>query len=240
MQLAIADKMAEPAFFRALMEATVYVHAPRHDRSGRLRLIQFTTPEGLMVLPFFSDKAQAIAAAGANASVVVLPGRQLFELARGATFMLNPNSVRCTLYPEEVTALLDHGEVAVLERVEAGDHQFRISPLDDVPSWLIDHLIPVFAALPSVAAAYAVEIGGIDTPERGLLIAVAVPDKDAERVARATTTELQTHAEQLQQAVDLTAFEPGEMPTWLAAAEVAPFYDRALGERLVSAPVQVH
>jgi len=240
MQLAIADKTAEPAFFRALLEATVYVHAPRHDRSGRLRLIQFTTPEGLTVVPFFSDKAQAIAAAGANATVVVLPGRQLFELARGATFMLNPNSTRCTLYPEEVTALLDRGEVAILERVEASENQFRISPVGDVPAWLIGHLIPVFAALPSVAAAYAVEIGGVDTPERGLLIAVAVPNKDAERVARATTTELQTHAAQLQQAVDLTAFEPGEMPAWLAAAEVAPFYERVLGERLVSASVQVH
>ena len=239
MQQAIADKGAEPAFFRALLEATVYVHAPRQDHSGRLRFIQFATPEGLTVLPFFSDEAQAKDAAGANATVVVLLGRQLFELARGATFMLNPNTVRCTLYPEEVTALLDRGEVAILERIEAGERQFRISSLDEVPTWLIDRLIPVFAGLHCVSAAYAVEIGGLDTPERGLLIVVAVQKRDAERVARATTTELQAYAEELQQSVDLTAFEPGDMPDWLAAAEVSPFYDRALGERLVSAPVQV-
>ncbi|MBN8427821.1 SseB family protein [Thermomonas brevis] len=239
MQLAIADKAAEPAFFRALLEATVYAHAPRHDRSGRLRFIQFTTPDGLTVLPFFSDETQAKSAAGANATVVVLLGRQLFELARGATFMLNPNTVSCTLYPEEVAALLDRGEVAVLERVEAGEHQYRINPLDEIPAWVVDHLLPLFAALPCVSAAYAVEIGNSDTPGRGLLIAVAVPIKDAERVARATTTALQTHADELQLSVDLTAFEPGEVPDWLADAVVAPFYERAIGERLVPGSARV-
>lgn len=93
---ALADKAAEPAFFRGLLDATVYAHVPRHDRSGRLRLIQFTTPEGLTVLPFFSDEVQAKAAARSAATVVVLMGRQLLELTRGATLMLNPK--RSTAY----------------------------------------------------------------------------------------------------------------------------------------------
>src|SRR5688572_4963260 len=118
MHHALADKTAEPAFFRALLEATVYAHAPRHDRSGRLRFIQFTTPEGLTVLPFFSDPAQANAAAGSAARVVVATGRQLFALTRGATLMLNPNQVSCVLYPEEIASLLDHGEVAVMDQVD--------------------------------------------------------------------------------------------------------------------------
>ncbi len=37
MQQAVTDKAAEPGFFRALLEATVYAHVPRDDHRGRLR-----------------------------------------------------------------------------------------------------------------------------------------------------------------------------------------------------------
>ena len=95
---AIIDKTAEPAFLRALLDAKVYAHVPRHDRNTRVRFIQFTTPDGLTVLPFFSDETQARQAAGTAASIVVLSGRQLLEATRGATLMLNPNTAHapCT------------------------------------------------------------------------------------------------------------------------------------------------
>lgn len=236
---ALGDKLAEPAFFRALLDATVYAHVPRQARSGRVRFIQFTTPDGITVLPFFSDERQAKAAAGTSARVVALQGRQLLEATRGATLMLNPNSVRCTLYPEEVVALLDHGEVAVVEEIETGDQAIFVGPLAEVPGWLKDRLIPMYAGLPYVTAAYAATIGTPDAPEPGLLIALAVPAKDAERAARATTTELQPHCKALQQTVDITTFEPGEMPDWLKDAAVEAFYDLALGRRLVAGPVGV-
>lgn len=107
LQQALADKTAEPAFFRALLDALVYAHTPRNDRHARLRFIQFVTPEGLTVLPFFSDEVQARAAAGTAATVVAMTGRELFGLTRGATLMLNPNETNCVLYPEEISALLD-------------------------------------------------------------------------------------------------------------------------------------
>lgn len=236
MQQAMADKTAEPAFFRALLDATVYAHTPRHNRSGRLRLIQFTTPEGLSVLPFFSDEAQAKAAAGSSATVVALMGRQLFELTRGATLMLNPNETSCTLYPEEIASLLDRGEVAIVERIDTGGQQLWIGPASEPPAWLIDRLIALYARLGCVEAAYLTAIGTPDPGRRGLLVAVAVTAKDAERAARATTTELQPHCQALQTVVDLTAFEPGELPDWLKDVGLEPFYVRALGQRIVPAP----
>lgn len=57
-----------------------------------------------------------------------------------------------------------------------------------------------------------------------------------ERLARATTTELQPHCQALQTTVDLTAFEPGDLPDWLKDAEIEAFYLRAIGERIVPAP----
>ena len=170
---------------------------------------------------------------------IIAPALQAANQIREGRARVSMLETQAKGYPEEVAALLDRGEVAVLERVEAGEHQYRINPLDEIPAWVVDHLLPLFAALPCVSAAYAVEIGNSDTPGRGLLIAVAVPIKDAERVARATTTALQTHADELQLSVDLTAFEPGEVPDWLADAVVAPFYERAIGERLVPGSARV-
>lgn len=239
MREALADKTVEPTFFRALLDATLYTHTPRQKRSGRLRLIQFTTPEGLTVLPFFTDEVQARAAAGSNATVIVLTGRQLFELTRGATLMLNPNTISCTLYPEEVAALLDLGEVAIVERIDTGEQPLVIGPASEKPTWLIDRLVALYAGLACVEAAYLAEIGTPDNRERGLLVAVAVPSKDAERAARATTTELQAQCQGLQTTVDLTAFEPGELPNWLKEAALEPFYVRAWGERFVQLPKRV-
>ena len=54
-QLSRSDERLAPAFFRALLDATVYAHVPTSDDSGRIRMIQFRRPDGVMVLPFFSD-----------------------------------------------------------------------------------------------------------------------------------------------------------------------------------------
>lgn len=239
MQLALADKAAEPAFFRALLDATVYAHTPRTDHGGRLRLIQFPLPDsGRMVLPFFSDETQARTAAGTAATVVVLTGRQLFELTRGATLMLNPNSTSCTLYPEEIAALLDHGEVAVVDQAELTEpHPMQFREPDPAPSWLIDPLIALYARLPSVEMAFVVEFRPSDDPDPahvGLLIALGVPAAETERAVRATITAIQPLCRVREALLDLTAFVPDAVPDWVRDVDLAPFYVRALGQRLAS------
>ena len=51
----------ERAFFKRLMDAIVYVHAPISDDAQTLRLVQFRHPDGFDAIPFFTslDKAQA-------------------------------------------------------------------------------------------------------------------------------------------------------------------------------------
>lgn len=94
----------------------------------------------------------------------------------------------------------------------------------------------LYAGLACVEAAYIAGIGTPDNPQRGLLIGVAVPSKEAERAARATTTELQAHCQALQTSVDLTAFESGELPDWIKDTDLKPFYVRSWGERFVPPP----
>lgn len=237
MQCALADKTAEPAFLRALLDATVYAHTPRTGHNGRLRLIQFSLPDtGRMVLPFFSDEVQARAAAGSAATVVVLTGRQLFELTRGTTLMLNPNSNHCTLYPEEIAALLDQDVVAIVDQVEVTAEPMQFREPDPLPTWLTDPLIMLYAGLPSVQVAYLVEVRTPDAPDPehvALLIALGVPSADTERAVRATITAIQPLCRIREAAVDLTAFMPNAQPDWIRNAALTPFYVRSLGERLV-------
>lgn len=53
-----------------------------------------------------------------------MTGRQLFELTHGATLMLNPNGTSCTLYSEEIAALLDRGDVAIIDQVQLTEIMF--------------------------------------------------------------------------------------------------------------------
>lgn len=145
-------------FLRGLLESTVYVHAPLSDDTGRLRLLQFTRPDGITVLPFFSEEAQANAAAGQGARVIALRGRALMESTRGATLMLNPNDVSCTLFPEEVAALLDRDAVADLSpgEVEAGNEPQVSIPSDDL-AWLKSRVASALMAVPDVQEAYLLD-----------------------------------------------------------------------------------
>jgi hypothetical protein len=232
---ALADKAAEPAFFRALLEARVYAHAPKTNRSGRLCLIQFKRPDGLLVVPFFSDEAQAKAAAGTAARIVRLSGRQLFQLTRSATLMLNPNGTNCTLYPEEIAALLDRGDMAIVEQIDIGEQHLYFDRPKEPSTWLIDPLISLYGQLVCVEAAYLAEVRSpMDVNQIGLLIALAVQTSDAERSARATITALQPHCHGKAVSVDLTTFEPSKPPEWLSEARVDPFYIRSWGTRAIA------
>lgn len=51
------------------------------------------------------------------------------------------------LYPEEIAALLDRGELAIVEKVYTGGQDLRIAPVPEQPSWLIDRLIALYSLL---------------------------------------------------------------------------------------------
>jgi len=107
--------------------------------------MQFTTREGLLALPFFTEEAKANFAAQVVARVVRMTGRQLMELTRGATLLLNPNDTpHCALYPEEIEALLDTGAVATVEAVTVDERQVRIGLPEPRPAWLIEALTTLF------------------------------------------------------------------------------------------------
>lgn len=221
----------EVPFFRALLDAAVYAHAPLSDDSGRVRFIQFHHPDTrALLLPFFSDAQQAHEAAQGKLKVLVMTGRDFLEVTLGATLMLNPNQDQVTLYPEEIQSLLESGTVPpidVEQLQEATEMGFRL-PIH-APDWLEGRLQDMLAQLPYIERAYIAEmIRPNDHENFVLIIAAGVTPDNAERAGRAISAKLPVCCAGLQIAVDLMTFDPtGEPPEWVRSLDARPIYARA-------------
>lgn len=231
MERAKADGAEDPAFFEALLEATIYVHVPKDKRQFPWRFMQFRHPiEGITVVPFFTNKARARRATQGMAHVEALNGRAFMEATRGFTLILNPQETPCCiLYPEEVVSLLDEGYLAEVQSVEIDDLPSSIVALDSPPEGLVEILIPVLQDLPFVEVAY---IAGRSSnkPEdpAATLIVLGGDPKLAERAARALTTVLQRQSSRFVAALDVLHFDTSKPPPeWIAGLALQPVFRRS-------------
>ena len=227
LELARQNCELEPAFFRYLLDARVYAHAPVSDDHPRPRLFQFRHPDGFLAVPFFTSLEKARPPAGITAKIVPLSGRQFLELTRGASVMLNPNDGGCVLYPEEIDALLKAGTVARIEEIHLKDEiSFIVSDQADPPVWLMPYLMGLYAQLSFVQAAYLLEVASPQTPDqRGLLVALGGGREYAERAVRATITDIQPLCTRDDVALDITTFDPAKgRPAYLKQRGVERFY----------------
>jgi len=156
-------------------------------------------------------------------------GRELFNLARGATLMLNPNDARCTLYPEEIERLLRDGTVALVQKWKVEkDGEGQIYKLEPSPRALVKVLRIVLPGIRSVETAY---IAGIRWPKGdqpdSLLIALGGDAKAAERSIRAVATALYEQVEKSERPVDVTHFDSRKAtPAWVDGFCLKPVYKR--------------
>ncbi len=186
---------AEAAFFFALLDAPVYAHRPAGPMPpGRMRFVQFRRPDnGQTVLPFFTDQAQAEVPLAPDRALVSMTGRELFELTRGATLMMNPNREQATLYPAEVEALLEGQPLGTFTRETLPRRVLCNGRPPSIPAdELLQALRACFAAEATVRAGYLVEV---DRPpgepeETFLLLMVVGPTQHAERLVHAISLAL--------------------------------------------------
>lgn len=212
------NRELEPAFFRGLLDARVYAHAPVSDDHPRLRLLQFRHPDGFLAVPFFTSLEKARPPTGIAAKIVPLWGRQFLELTHGAAVMLNPNDGGCVLYPEEVSGLLKSGTIARVEKLDLeAEAPFLVMDAAEPPTWLVSALIALYEGLPFVEVAYLLNVAPPEHPEQHtFLVAIGVAREHAERAARASITMLQSAAAKADIPLDLTSFDPAlDLPDYL-------------------------
>ncbi len=217
----------EPAFFRYMLDAMDYAHAPVSDDHPRLRLLQFRHPDGFDAVPFFTSLEKARPPRGITARIVPLQGRQFLEITRGATVMLNPNDGGCVLYPEEVATLLGGGTMARVQTYKLEtDWPILVMDAAELQAWLVPALIALYEGLPFVEVAYLLKVAPSEHPEQHtFLIAIGVAKEHAERVARATIAAVQSAVAKADVPLDLTSFDPGQgLPGYLRHPDVMCFF----------------
>lgn len=227
---AIENREAEPAFFHALLDSVVYVHAALAQRAGYSRFVLFRSPDdGTFVLPVFTDEPKALFAARGNVRVEAINGRALFELTRGTTIMLNPNDTRCTLYPEEISGLLDKGTILpVLKLDPTPDFTTRLYALPALPAAVVRPLKAVLPGISNVDVAYIAGVHGTAPAEPdGLLILLQTDGSAGDRTARAVNIGLNEAIPDPPWVVDIALYTIGEPPAqWVKALGLRPIYRR--------------
>lgn len=222
----IADPSQEPDFLRALLTATLYVHLPHKRTNAKLHLVCFTRPDGLTVIPIFSDKKKAARAAQGAVAIGALTGRDLFISAPGATFMLDPNDDSTTLYPEEIVALMNDGAASSAQRFTT-DAPMALSAALAEDLWLGELIAEAVKTIESVAAVYFVQTHYAESTEAtGLLACVVVPSALAERAARAAALVIGGCEQQPRLPVDLATYDPTDPSDWVVLAELEPVWER--------------
>jgi len=201
-------KNAEEAFFKALLESTVYAHVPAEPMpSNRMRFVQFVRPDnGQTLLPFFSDRDEAETSAGNKFAVVSMTGRRLFELTQGATLMLNPNVDQVALYPAEIEALLNGRPLGYFtqETLQA-DEEVGVC-LPSVPTdALVLALRDLYAREPAVRAGYLVEIHRLpDDTDVFLMLTLVATKGSSERMVQLTSLKLSSLSPPLELPLTMT------------------------------------
>lgn len=215
----IADPRREPEFLRALLSATLYVHIAGASRASGTRVIQFDRPDGIRVTPIFTTAQRAHVAAGGVVGVAQMAGRELLLATRGHVLMLDPNDTSCTLYPEEIEALL-HGTALIAPAQFKGGG--TVTPAEVDPH---DLQRVVRRALEPLEPVESLTLGRLgDT----WLVIAGVPPAWAERSARALALALQARSTVLDSALDFTCFDPDQgVPEWYADAGLRPFWARS-------------
>lgn len=234
MAASIENPALEPVFFRALLDASVYVHSPVRPTSQKLQLVTFVAPEGITVIPVFTDFAKAKRASSPKVRIIELTGRELFMATPGATFMLNPNDRRCTLYPEEIQSLLETGRVAMFSNeVLPQDVRVAVGAPVEPYTELTASLSSLLATFHGVGAAYLCDVRPEDKlDEPRLIVAVVGVGLDQERIGRAIATGLQLGPVKVAVIVDVVFLDAGRpLPQWLAESGIPPFFESAALER---------
>lgn len=217
----------ERAFFRRLLDATVYVHAPVSDDSKTPRLVQFRHPDGFDAIPFFLSLAKAQVASSSAVKILAVVGRDLLAGTRGATLMFNPNDGGSVLYPEEVATLLETGFLARVEKLPTSAMDVR--PARSAPSWLGPAISASLQQASFVSAAYVLETAPSATGRQqpGLLIWLVADMVHAERAARLVMTAIQPLCGDLDFIIDLTVHDMTKpLPEPLEDPELVPVFTR--------------
>lgn len=232
---AATDPTQIPDFLTALLDAQVLVSGEMLSRpdvanSGSAVFAPLSRSDGTSVQPFFTSEARLQetlrAIPGYESRYLAMRCRDLWEMTRGATLVLNPHSAYGKEFvPAEIAQLLD-GSAAMSTHVVKEATQVMVGRPANIPAGMEDSLRGLFERASAVEEAY---LGWKVTPDTGdqsyLLVIVgaqSVRTDISDELGRALVVFSQAHP------VDVIFTAPGQDHL---LTTIEPFYVRRAKKR---------
>jgi len=243
LRLAADDPAQRPDFYRLLIEAQIYVIGETArpgtgsqdlDKGDRVSIQNWQRPDGSPIIPFFTSLPALQRAISEQVSYLCLPARSLFEMTRGASFLLNPKSdYGKELLPGEIEALLSVGTNSMPQtRVVEKQTQVLLGQPKEYPTEMVAALSRFFSRRPNVKAAYLVLMHDPSVDKRPHLLVGMMATGDFEKVSQEAGSVI-TGTAPRGEPVDI--YRVAENDKGLSSyflREVKPFYEATLVTKL--------
>lgn len=227
-----------PAFFRTLLEATVWV--PGAAAQGEqvvedsvLDLLHWEKDDGTSVIPFFTSLEALQQAVEDEQSFVVMPVRTLFAMTLGETLYLNAKLPTGKEFaPREISHLLvEEGSPLSTQTVLEGGESLLLSEVAEPPAQMVDSLTTLFKTLKTVKRAFLCSIKDSADAPANLLIGIEA-EGDIEAVIQATGS-VATDTLPGDEPIDICQVVEGEKGiSHFMIAHITPFYEKRWGSFL--------
>ena len=167
LEQAATEPAHRPAFFRTLLESTVWVPGAAADDQqvvddSALELQHWEKDDGTSVIPFFTSLEALKQAVTTEQAFVVMPVRSLFEMTLGETLFLNaklPTGKEFT--PREISHLIgEEGNPLSTQTVLEGGSALLLSEVAEPPAQMVESLTTLFKTLKTVKRAFLCSIKG--------------------------------------------------------------------------------
>ena len=227
-----------PAFFRTLLESTVWVPGAAAEgepivEESAVDLQHWEKDDGASVIPFFSSLEALQQAVEDEQSFVVMPARTLFAMTLGETLFLNAKlATGKEFMPNEIRHLLgEEGSPLSTQTVLEGGESLLLSEVAEPPAQMIDSLTTLFKTMKTVRRAFLCSIKDSADAPANLLIGIEA-EGDIEEVIQAAGS-VATDTLPGDEPVDLCQVVEGEKGiSHFMIAHITPFYEKRWGSFL--------
>ncbi|HBQ7186600.1 TPA: enhanced serine sensitivity protein SseB, partial [Salmonella enterica subsp. enterica serovar Kentucky] len=191
LEKAATEPAHRPAFFRTLLESTVWVPGSAAEgeaivEDSALDLQHWEKEDGTTVIPFFTSLEALQQAVEDEQAFVVMPARTLFEMTLGETLFLNAKlPTGKEFMPREISLLLaeESSPLSTQEVLEGGE-SLILSEVAEPPSQMIDSLTTLFKTIKPVKRAFLCAIKEHADAQPNLLIGIEA-DGEIEEIIHA-------------------------------------------------------
>ncbi|EID2727057.1 enhanced serine sensitivity protein SseB [Salmonella enterica] len=238
LEKATTEPAHRPAFFRTLLESTVWVPGSAAEgeaivEDSALDLQHWEKEDGTTVILFFTSLEALQQAVEDEQAFVVMPARTLFEMTLGETLFLNAKlPTGKEFMPREISLLLaEEGSPLSTQEVLEGGESLILSEVAEPPSQMIDSLTTLFKTIKPVKRAFLCAIKEHADAQPNLLIGIEADGEDGEieEIIHAAGN-VATDTLPGDEPIDICQVRKGEQGiSHFITEHIAPFYERRWG-----------